>query len=103
MQEMLENIEEQYDSVETSPVQESMAGFAASGHDTFFFYLDLLIANHMRCLLAGEHRFLITWQAENREFDDIEPVFQAITVGFLTGLGKNATLQIDATADSQQG
>lgn len=100
MQEILGNLEEQYDSVETSAVQESMGGFEASGHDTFFFYLDLLVANRMRCLSAGEHRFLIIWQAENRDFDNIEPVFQAITVGFLASLDKNATLHIDAAADS---
>lgn len=97
MQEILRSINEQYESAESNPVVEVMGRFNASGHDTFFFYLDLLITHRMRCIESGDHKLLITWQAENREFDQIEPVFQAITVSLLTELGETKRFEFDPT------
>ena len=99
MLECLKNIEEQYESMESSPISETVGGFAALGHDTFFFYLDLLITNRMRCITQGDFHFLIIWQAENREFDKLEPVFQAITIGFLAGLDDSFVLNLDPTVN----
>lgn len=99
MQECLGNIEDQYESMESNSISEHIGGFEALGHDTFFFYLDLLIANRMRCFTQGDFHFLIIWQAENREFDKLEPVFQAITIGFLAGLNESFELRLDTPAD----
>ena len=100
MLEILNSINEQYESTESSVVVEDMGNFHAAGHDTFFFYLDLLIANRMRCVESGNHKLLITWQAENREFDKIEPVFRAITVSLLSGLDNSKRLEFDPSLKS---
>ncbi len=93
MQEILENIQQQYDAAEWSPVVEMMGRFHATGYDTFFFYLDLLVSNRMRWVASGDHILLFTWQAENREFDSMLPVFQAITTSLLTELGVSQRLE----------
>ena len=96
MLEILKGINEQYDeSAESNPVVEAMGRFNAVGHDTFFFCLDLLITNRMRCVESGNHKLLITWQAENREFDTIEPVFRAITISLLSELGETKRFEFD--------
>lgn len=99
MQECLKNIEEQYESMESNSISEHIGGFETSGHDTFFFYLDLLISNRMRCFTQGDFHFLIIWQAENREFDKLEPVFQAITIGFLAGLNESFELRLEPASE----
>jgi hypothetical protein len=87
MQEILQGIDDQYESAEWSRVTEALGSSQTSGYDTFFFCLDLLITNRMRCLERGDQNWLLTWQAENREFDSIEPVFRAMTISLLSSPG----------------
>jgi hypothetical protein len=41
---------------------------------------------------------LLMYQAENREFDEMEPVFNAITVGMLTDLKEGKRLRLSEIA-----
>ena len=88
MTELLSGINKQYDSAEWTPVAELIGKFNATGYDSFFFYLDLLVSNQMRCLESGNHKLLLTYQAENREFESIAPVFKAITFSMLSNLSE---------------
>jgi len=51
--------------------------------DLAFFYLDLLVEAKIRCLRTPSAAFVWLYQAESREFEKIEPVFQAIAVSML--------------------
>lgn len=95
MEQVLKSFQEQFESAEWSPVAELIGDFNTRGFDSFFFCLDLLISNRMRCLESGDHQLLLTWQAENREFEEIEPVFAAITHSMLSNLGEVKRLEFD--------
>lgn len=99
MQHILNSINEQYESAEWTPTVEMLGRFNAVGYDTFFFCLDLLVSNRMRCIESGQHKLLIMYQAENREFDKMEPVFSAITVSMLSTLEPTNRYEADI-ADS---
>jgi hypothetical protein len=47
-------------------------------------YLDLLVEAKVRCLKTPSALLLWHYQAESREFDEMEPVFQAIATSLLS-------------------
>ena len=98
MSDVLESMVEQYESVESSEAAEQMVEHSLAGFDTFFYCLDLLVTNRMRFLQSGDSRMLLMYQAENREFDEMEPVFNAITVGMLTDLKEGKRLRLSEIA-----
>ena len=88
MQNILESIKQQYEGFECESIKDFLAGIPLTGFNSNFFCLDMLVSNKMRTLLAGEHRLLIMAQAESREFEKQELVFDAITTSMLDGLQK---------------
>ena len=76
-------IGEQYESVEWTENNEPLWQQPMRGFDGMFFSLDLLIAAEIRAFTWRTRSFVILTQAENREFDQLRPVFQAITVSLL--------------------
>ena len=64
--------------MEVTVVEESIEGESTEGVDLYFYYMDFLIAAHVRSLRRGQETYLLTYQAEDREFDKMLPVFQAI-------------------------
>ncbi len=83
--EVIGSIRELYDDLEVLPAKETIAEQEAKGVDIAFFYLDLLVEARIRCLKTPSGLVLWHFQAESREFDQMEPVFQAITTSLLTG------------------
>ncbi len=86
MQDLLNSFEQQYDQFECEPAREVLANTTLDGFDSQFFYLDFVVTNHMRTLQVDAHHLLIMAQAECREFEKQELVFNAITTSLLTGL-----------------
>ncbi len=76
-------IEGQYESVEWTANNEPLWQQPMRGFDGMFFSLDLLIAAEIRAFTWRNRAFVVVAQAENREFDQLRPVFQAITVSLL--------------------
>ena len=80
---VIESIRETYEELEVLEAKETIGDIATSGVDICFFYLDLLVEAKIRVLSTPSATLLWHCQAESREFDKMEPVFQAIAVSLL--------------------
>jgi hypothetical protein len=83
VKELIAAIQEEFGEVEVLPAKETFGDTPTTGVDLAFFYLDLLVEAKIRCLRTPSATFVWLYQAESREFEAIEPVFQAIAVSML--------------------
>ena len=85
-EETLSAIEEEYTEsfFESSPAEENIAGHAARGYDLSWFYLDFLIAARLRVFRISQHACVVLYQAEDRDFAELQRVFEAITFSLLS-------------------
>ena len=82
----LEAMQEEYETVESYETHENIAGHETVGYDINFYCLDLTNTAKVRCLRVGRASYTLFFQAEDREFAAVEPVFRAISFSLLTGL-----------------
>lgn len=77
----LKAVEEEYKEsyFESEPIQEDIAGHKAIGYDLRFYYLDFLISASLRSLRFDDRCCVILCQGEDRDFDENQQVFRAIT------------------------
>src|SRR5262245_25910935 len=80
---VVDSIREVYPDLEVLPAKETIADTETKGVDIAFFYLDLLVEAKIRCVKTPSGVILWHYQAESRELDKIEPVFQAIATSLL--------------------
>jgi hypothetical protein len=80
---VIESIRDVYPDLEVLPAKEMIAEAQAKGVDIAFFYLDLLVEAKIRCVKTPSAVILWHYQAESRELDKVEPVFQAIATSLL--------------------
>jgi hypothetical protein len=83
LHEVVRGMQQEYSDLEQIPAPESIVGASADGLDLYFTCFDFIIAAKLRCLRHGHATYLFTYQAEDRDFDRLEPVFQAITISLL--------------------
>jgi len=76
---VLETMRELYDDLDSAAVEEPVAGEELVGHDVNFYCLDMTNTAQIRAFRRDGKTYLVLYQAEDREFDAIEPVFRAIT------------------------
>ena len=69
---------------EHDPASEEINGQTAHGYDINFFYLDFLIQSKLRSFPLGPSGCVVLYQAEQRDFDRLERVFQAITARLIS-------------------
>ena len=74
---------QEYEEVELDPVQVLVGGHRLGALDLQFYCLDFLVHSRLIAQHIGDHFLLITWQAEDRDFDKLEQVFSAITFSAL--------------------
>jgi hypothetical protein len=72
-----------YDSLETEEVDEKIAGRDTTGYDLNFYCLDLTNTAVLRCWQSPTATFLVLYQAEDREYAEVEAVFRAMTISLL--------------------
>lgn len=82
----VEAMKQEYGGLEAEETREALAGRELIGYDLNFYYLDLTNTAQIRCLRTERTTFTVFCQAEDREFDRIEPVFRAMTASLLSGL-----------------
>ena len=63
-----------------------MAGHDLLGYDLAFFCLNLTNTAHVRSLRIAHTTYTIYCQAEDREYEHVKRVFQAMTVTLLSNL-----------------
>jgi hypothetical protein len=77
---------ETYQDLDAEPVQESIDEVELPGYDINFYCLDMTNTARARCLQTQRGTYLLFCQAEDREFAQIEQVFQAITQSLLSAI-----------------
>jgi hypothetical protein len=79
-------MKEEYDSLEALPAEESVVNCELVGYDLNFYCFDLLSSAVVRSFRTDRATLIIFYQAEDRQFDDLRPVFQAITHSLINEL-----------------
>lgn len=77
---------EEYPELEVEEVCVPYAGREMHGCDMRFHYLDLTNTASVRWFRERARLYLLMWQAEDREYDALSEVFEAMTVSLLRGL-----------------
>ena len=75
---------QEYDELDAEPVAETIAGRELVGWDMNFYCLDLTNTAVVRGFSTPEAAYLIFCQADDREFDEIQRIFAAITFSLLS-------------------
>jgi hypothetical protein len=83
VKELIGAIQTEFTDIEVLPTKETFGQTATTGVDLAFFYLDLLVEAKIRCLRTPSSTLIWLYQAESREFETLEAVFQAIAVSML--------------------
>jgi hypothetical protein len=80
----LEALKSEYADSESEAVSEQVSGRTLEGYDLNFFYLDLTNTALIRGFRTPTASCLLLCQAEDREFDELAPVFRAITTSLVS-------------------
>lgn len=83
---VVEAMREEYDELEVKKTSQCLAGHELIGYDLAFYCLDLTNTAHVRGLRTPQATYTVYCQAEDREYQQNERVFEAITVSFLGSL-----------------
>ena len=73
----------EFTDFEAEPAHETVEGIELAGFDMNFYCLDLTNTALVRGFRTAESTVVILYQAEDRDFATIEPVFRAITISLL--------------------
>lgn len=92
---VVSEMREEYRELDTEPATERVGGHELTGFDLNFYCLDLTNTAQVRTLCTSEAIYLILCQAEDRDWDELAPVFAAITTSFVQGLDRRG----DSPAD----
>ncbi len=80
---VIATIREEYPELEILEAKESVGDLWAQGVDICFFFLDLLVEAKIRAVQTPTYTLVWHYQAESREFEKMEPVFQAIAISLM--------------------
>jgi hypothetical protein len=80
----LSALKSEYADSEAEPASEQVGEQTISGFDFRFFYLDFVNVALIRAFRTPAATCLVLCQAEDREFEQLAPVFRAITTSLLS-------------------
>ena len=81
--EVLRALRSEYDNMDASTITEVVENQDLIGYDLNFIYLDLTSTAVVRAFNNSRATYVIFYQAEDRELEQIKAVFDAITVSLL--------------------
>ena len=87
---LLQMLRGEYGEIETEAVCQPVVGVEATGYNLHFFCLDMLVVARTRGFSLGNRSCLLLCQAEDREFSELELVFEAITTSLITETQKTS-------------
>ncbi len=79
-------MKEEYEGVEVEDAEDSFLNCDLIGYDFNFIYLDLINTAQIRAISCPNATYTIFCQAEDREFEAVQKVFQAMTFSLLQGM-----------------
>ena len=72
------------ESLESTAISEQFDDTEVLGYEMFFYCFDFLVCARALSVRADDGKvYLILWQAEDRDFSQVESVFRAITTSLL--------------------
>jgi len=80
----LAEMRQEYRDLDAEAATDHVGGHDLPGFDMNFYCLDLTNTAQVRTLHTDDAVYLIFCQAEDREWDEIAPVFAAMTTSFVT-------------------
>ncbi|MEM6797969.1 MAG: hypothetical protein AAF589_00515 [Planctomycetota bacterium] len=83
LEEVLQAMRAEYPALEHDPADEIVDGTPVVGYDLSFYCFDLTNSAWVRVFHRDQATCLLLCQAEDREFDEVEPVFEAMTACLL--------------------
>jgi hypothetical protein len=83
---VVDALRQEYEGLEAKPIEESVAGHHLTGYDLAFYCLDLTNTAQIRGIQFAHATYTIYCQAEDREYERVQQVFQAMTFSFLRNL-----------------
>jgi hypothetical protein len=83
---VVDALRQEYQGLDAQQTAENIVGHDLVGYDLAFYCLDLTNTAHIRSLRIAHSTYTIYCQAEDREYEQVNRVFQAMTVAFLNGL-----------------
>jgi hypothetical protein len=83
---VVDAMKQEYPGLEAQPAEESIVGLDLVGYDLAFYCLDLTNTAHVRRLKVAHSSYTIYCQAEDREYEQLRRVFEAMTVTLLNSL-----------------
>ena len=78
-------MQEVYAGIEVEPLDEVIEDVQLVGMDMSFICLDVTSTAQVRALQTGQGTYLILCQAEDSDFEQLSPVFRALTASLLRG------------------
>ena len=79
-------IRQEYQDVDAEETEETVAGHDLVGFDLAFYCLDLTNTATIRATRVGRTTYVVYCQAEDREYEQVKWVFQAMTLTLLGSL-----------------
>lgn len=88
VQVVLSQMQKEYQDIDVEEVCDTVSGFQLSGLDFNFYCLDLTNTAQVRAVEHFEATYIIFCQAEDREWESVHSVFDAMTASFLRSLSR---------------
>jgi hypothetical protein len=88
VEEAVAALREEYRELEIEEIHGPYARREMAGCDMAFHFLDLTSTASVRWFREPGGLYLLVWQAEDREYDALAPVFEAMAVSLLQNLGR---------------
>ena len=79
----MEEMKKEYDNLDAEVATEQFAEQETIGYDLNFYCLDLTNTAHIRSCRTENATYLVFYQAEDREFEKVGPVFKAMVTSLL--------------------
>ena len=83
-EDLLQTLRSEYGEIEAEESQQTVLNVDLTGHDLHFFCMDMVVVARTRRFSLGKRCCLLLCQAEDREFSDLELVFDAITTSLIS-------------------
>jgi len=91
---------EEYRDLDAEAADDTIGGLRLPGIDLNFYCLDLTNTAQVRTLTTPRAIYLLFCQAEDRDWEQVAPVFAAMTASFIAGLdGQAAAPGVGLTDD----
>lgn len=84
-------MQQEYDEVENEVLVKTLAGLRLEGSLLRFVYLDLIITSQLLAVVYGGVTYLVQIQAEDRDHERLEPVFDAMLTSLCQHLAGSDT------------